>query len=70
MVITVSPDKAAEHNNVRSERNSSLTATIVIIALISLLGLGFYVVIMQHGGWDEFLADMKELIDSEKPDRK
>ena len=70
VVITVSPDKAAEHNNVRSERNSSLTATIVIIALISLLGLGFYVVIMQHGGWDEFLADMKELIDSEKPDRK
>jgi hypothetical protein len=68
VVITVSPDKA-EHNNIRSERNSSLTATIVIIALISLLGLGFYVVIMQHGGWDEFLADMKELIDSEKPDK-
>jgi len=70
VVITLSPDKTEFDNNVRSDRSSSLTVTIVIIALISLLGLGFYVVIMQHGGWDEFLADMKELIDNEKPDRK
>ena len=69
VVVTVSPSPNGKDTSVRG-RDSSLTATIVIVAVISLLGLGVYVVIMQHGGWDEFLADMKELIDNEKPKKK